>query len=307
MVLEVFVMAKAFRDKWLEAVDRKGSVLCAGLDPADFKMGRGSKGLPEGVFKRDWALAFVSAVAPYCAAVKPNIQYWKDEGDIETLMMASAMATELGLLVIDDSKLADIADTNEAGFFYASRRPVDAVTFSPFAGNIAEAAKQGRANGVGVISMCLMSNPEYELEKKKLVNVLGIEDQYDPQDVMHLRADSGYDGYFVLQYKHLARRADLCGIDGIVIGAPSKKNHITVDELAAARRQVSDRMLVLLPGVGAQGGEADAIWKYFGKDEVIVNVGRDLMFPEGKNDAGSEAHAAKAKQYMEMLNSLRAA
>ncbi|MBU2561048.1 MAG: orotidine 5'-phosphate decarboxylase [Nanoarchaeota archaeon] len=298
----------SFREKWLEAVDKKDSVLCAGLDPADFKMGRGEKGLPEGVNRRDWALGFIRAVAPYCAAVKPNIQYWKDEGDMESLMVVSAIAEECGLLVIDDSKLADIADTNDAGFFYAGRRPVDAVTFSPFAGNIAEAAKQGHDRGVGVISMCLMSNPEYDREKKKLVNVWDCVGQYDENDIIYLRdEETGYDGFFVHQYVHLARQAELCGIDGIVIGAPSSKNHITEEELATARRQVSDRMLVLLPGVGAQGGEAEAIWKYFAKGAVIVNVGRDLMFPGNNNAAGPEEHAARAKHYMERLNELRAA
>ncbi len=42
---------KSFREKWLEAVKEKNSVLCAGLDPAEFGMGRGEKGLPKNVIK----------------------------------------------------------------------------------------------------------------------------------------------------------------------------------------------------------------------------------------------------------------
>ncbi|GAH49542.1 unnamed protein product, partial [marine sediment metagenome] len=66
-----------FRQKWLEAVEKKNSVLCAGLDPAEFNMGRRDKGLPEGVNKYGWAMRYIGAVAPFVAAIKPNLQYWK--------------------------------------------------------------------------------------------------------------------------------------------------------------------------------------------------------------------------------------
>ena len=59
-----------FLDKWLETVDRKNSVLCAGLDPAEFAMGRGSKGLSAGEHKDGWMLRYIGAVAPFVAAIK---------------------------------------------------------------------------------------------------------------------------------------------------------------------------------------------------------------------------------------------
>jgi len=74
-----------FLEKWLEAVNKKNSVLCAGLDPAEFEMERGEKGLPEGIDKKEWSLRYIEAVAPYCAAIKPNIQYWKGGGDLKDL------------------------------------------------------------------------------------------------------------------------------------------------------------------------------------------------------------------------------
>src|SRR3972149_383382 len=159
----------SFRQKWLAAVEKKNSVLCAGLDPADFVMGRGEKGLPEGANKLGWALRYVQAVGPYCAAVKYNTQYWKGEDDARTLAKIGKLAHELGMVVIDDSKLADIGDTNDAGMFYTKERGADAVTYSPFPGNIREAGMQASARDIGLISMCLMSNPEYEAEKNKWV------------------------------------------------------------------------------------------------------------------------------------------
>jgi len=287
-----------FRDKWLEAVEEKNSVLCAGLDPAVYEMGRGPKGLPEGVDKREWSLDYVRKVAPYSAALKPNIQYWKGEGDAEALKEIIKEAHDLGMVVIEDSKLADIGSTNDAGFFYASKRNVDAITFSPFAGNIKEAAEQGHKRGIGVISMVLMSNPDYRREKNKLVNVSEEVEEYFKADIKWLEKNDGITPW-VPQYIQLAHDAKKYGIDGIVIGAPSKKNHITNEEIEAVRRYVGDDMLVLLPGVGHQGGEADVIWKYFDKDNVIVNVGRAMMFPkEGTPET-------TAKYYRDMLNELR--
>ncbi|MCK4522354.1 MAG: orotidine 5'-phosphate decarboxylase [Nanoarchaeota archaeon] len=287
-----------FLEKWLKSVDKKNSVLCAGLDPAEFDMGRGEKGLAGGTNKKYWALRYLESVAPYCAAIKPNLQYWKDRGDMSTLLDISTTAHALGMVVIDDSKLADIGSTNDAGIFYAKSKGTDAVTFSPFAGNIAEAAEQAKNRDIGIICMCLMSNPEYKKEKNKLVPLCEDDHYYN----IDLRTIEGIP--YAKQYIQLAYDANKYGLDGIVIGAPSKKNHIKEEEIQRVRSYVNDDMLVLLPGVGAQGGEADAIWKYFDANKVIVNVGRALMLPNGSKSTPQE-QAQTAKQYQEMLNKLR--
>jgi len=295
-----------FKEKWLEAVERKNSVLCAGLDPADFEMGRGDEGIPEGTNKLTWAEKYMKAVSPFCAAVKPNVQYWKGFNDSQALEYIAACAHDLGMAVIRDDKLADIGETNDAGMFYVAKSGADAVTFSPFAGNMKEAAEQGRKNNLGVIAMCLMSNPDYAKEKNKLVDVRDWAAYFDADDIIEVPG-TDCDGIpHVRQYVHLAWQAREYGIDSIVIGAPSKKNHIKEEEIERARRYAGDEMLVLLPGVGAQGGEANAIWKYFAPENVIVNVGRAMMFPNGSKSTPND-QAAAAKHYMEMLNSLRKA
>ena len=106
----------------------------------------------------------------------------------------------------------------------------------------------------------------------------GEDAKYEPSDVIHVGHD---DEPHVYQYIQLAHDAQAHGLGGVVIGAPSEKNHIEKEEIMKAREYVGDEMLVLLPGVGAQGGEAGSIWQYFGTDKVIVNVGRGLMFPDG--------------------------
>jgi len=298
-------MSKSFRENWLEAVERSGSVLCAGVDPAEYAMGRGEKGLPNGVDKSVWALEYVEAVAPFVAAVKPNLQYWKGEDDTETLLDMEQLAREKGIVTIDDSKLADIGTTNDAGVFYGRQR-ADAITFSPFAGNMEEAVGQARNRNVGLISMVLMSNPEFARQKNMLVPIDSV-NGWREKDVFYMnRVGSKLaEGIpHVRQYVQLAHDAKKFGVDGVVIGAPSEKNHIESFEIETVRHYVGDEMLVLLPGVGAQGGEAGEIWNHFGRDDVIVNVGRGLMFPNGSKSTPEE-QAGKAKEYRDMLNGLR--
>jgi orotidine-5'-phosphate decarboxylase len=296
----------SFRDKWLEAVDKKNSVLCAGLDPADIRMGRGDKGLSEEMVgsggKGFWSGKYLEAIAPFCAAVKPNIQYWKEAGDMMELIFLTNMAHDLGMVVIEDSKLADIGSTNDAGIYHASKKEMDAVTFSPFAGNLEEASKQAHDRELGLVSMCLMSNPDFKKIKNMWADVSDDVEAYGGRDSTYIIRGTP----FVKYYMKLARDAERFGTDGIVIGAPSKKNHLAGSEIAKARSLVGDNMLVLLPGVGAQGGEAGEIWKYFGKDNVIVNVGRSLMLPNGSNSTPEQQMEA-AKHYQEMLNDLRTA
>ncbi|MFP4373128.1 MAG: orotidine 5'-phosphate decarboxylase / HUMPS family protein [Spirochaetaceae bacterium] len=260
-----------FSNAWRETAGRRNSVLCAGLDPPVAELGRGEKGLVAGVDRRRWALEYVGAVAPHCAAIKPNVQYWKGPGDIEIVEEVCAVARELGLLTIEDAKLADIGSTNDAGFFYAARR-ADAVTFAPFAGNVTEAVEQAHGRGLGIIVLCLMSNPEYGREKTKLTP-----------------------GHDEPQYRRIAAEARAAGADAVVVGAPSASNHITEAELSSVRSSIGDDMVVLMPGVGAQGGDAAPVWRVFGENQVIVNAGRALMFPDGSaSTPRRQAEAARA-------------
>ncbi len=290
----------SFKEKWLEAVERKNSVVCAGLDPAEYDM-RKDDVLPEGTNKLGWTLDYIKAVAPFCAAVKPNVQYWKNNLGMQDIETITFVAHENGLVVIDDSKLADIGSTNDAGMYHAQKKNIDAITLACFAGNMQEAAEQLRKRNLGGIHMCLMSNKEYEQQKNKLVPLIS-DDKNNYELVDLVRSAEGH--FYARQYLHLAVNAKRFGLDGIVIGAPSKTNHISEDELKKVRRYFDD--LILLPGIGKQGGEAELIWKYFDPMNVIVNVGRNLMFPKGPNSTPTQ-QAERARYYQEMLNSLRKA
>ena len=308
-------MTQTFGEKWLETVDKRNSVLCAGLDPAEYAMGRGDEGLLEGEDKLAWGLRYVESVSVFCAAVKPNIQYWKGRGDSSKLRIINERAKELGLLWIDDSKLPDIGSTNDAGMFYSKGLEhdekvgigfnADAVTIAPYAGNMEEASRMAKARDLGAITICLMSNPEYQKEKSMLVRLN--QDERDPYNIDHLVSyDSLGTNVFVPRYIQLAHDAEEFGLDGVVIGAPSDKNHIRDQEIKNVRDYLGDDKLVLLTGVGKQGGEAESIWRYFGKNNVIVNVGRALMIPKGSRSTPDD-HIDAAIHFKNRLNDLRKA
>ena len=74
------------------------------------------------------------------------------------------------MIAIDDSKLADIGETNDAGLYHASIEGYDFVTYAPFPANVAQASKQAIDRGIGLITLVLMSNPEHTLRRGILGN-----------------------------------------------------------------------------------------------------------------------------------------
>ncbi len=292
-------MSFDFRELWLGTVDRKNSILCAGVDPPEYLMGRSEKGagLPVGVCKRDWVLPYIEAVAPYVAAVKPNTRYVEDDALMREIGL---LAADKGLIFIQDSKEPDIGETNDAGIFRAALRGAHAVTLSPFAGNMKEAAGQGRDRVIGLITMCLMTNPEYARVKNMWVSVEDDAVAYAPEDIREI------DGVPRTRfYIRQARDASRFGLAGIVLGAPSASNHLTEGEVGKVKRY-SGNVIKLTPGIGAQGGEVTVLAKHFTLNEIIANVGRALMFPRGSYSE-SEDWARTAKEYRDMLNKLRTA
>ena len=292
-----------FREAWLDAVQKKNSILCAGIDPADCIMGRTDKGsgLPAGTKKRDWVLKYIEDVSPYAAAFKPNIRYFGAEEDNSLFIEMGGLAKERGMVYIQDSKEADIGETNDAGIFNAAFRGAHAVTLAPFAGNMEEASKQGKERKIGLITMGLMSSPDYAKVKNMWVNVSEDVKGYDPKEIK-LIDEVPHTRFFIKQVKD----ANRFGLAGIVLGAPSVSNHITEEEVALVQNYLRGDSMLLIPGIGKQGGEVTMLAKYFKFENMIANVGRALMFPDPrKSYSTSEDRISAAKQYQLMLNNLR--
>ncbi|MBI4152904.1 orotidine-5'-phosphate decarboxylase [Candidatus Woesearchaeota archaeon] len=257
-----------FTQKWHQAVQKKNSILCIGLDPAEQRQ-RNDDTIPRGTSKLDWCLNIIDQVAPFAAAVKPNRKYIKDLSR-EDVKKITGRIHQHDMLAIIDSKMTDIGETNDAALFHAQQEGFDAITFAPFGGNMKEAVMQAHARNLGLIALVLMSNPEFEQIKNATINGMKA-------------------------YEFFATQVTECDADGMVIGAPSDKNHITKEEVKRVKA-ITRNKLVLMPGIGAQGGDAEEIIELFG-DNVIANVGRAVIYAQNP--------AEEARKYKEMLRRLR--
>lgn len=164
-----------------------------------------------------------------------------------------------------------------------------------------EAAGQGVDRRIGLITMGLMSSPDYSWVKNMWAPVTDDVSNYDPQDLKEI------DGIVHTRfYMKQVRDAARFGLVGIVLGAPSTANHIKPEEVERVKRYDCGKLIKLVPGIGAQGGEVTTLAKNFDPRELVANVGRALMFPVGQY-SGTDDWIAAAIAYRDKLNELRAA
>lgn len=259
-----------FKQNWLATVKKKNSILCVGLDPVETGQNSNSS-LATSVEKLNWCLDLIEKVAPFAAAIKPNRKYIQDFSREQTQTLTKAIH-DFGMLAIDDGKITDIGATLESAIYHTKTENFDAVTFCPFAGNTKEADALAQKYDLALISLVLMSNPEFQSFKNaRFANDTGFE--YFAKDVAHC--------------SHIA---------GIVVGAPSEANHITTENLDRLHAIAKDK-LILMPGLGAQNGNAKDVINRFGQN-VIANVGRAIF-----NHANPESEALRyQRQLNEILN-----
>ena len=209
------------------------SLLCVGLDPDPAKFPRHVRG-PDAIF--EFCRAIVDATHDLVCAFKPQIAYFaanRAEDKLEALI-AYIKERYPDIPVILDAKRGDMGATSEQ---YArevfERYRADAVTLQPYLGHDAIAPYLAYP-GKGAIILCRTSNASG-----------------DELQALAVRAD----GADVPLYQHVARlvaeRWNTEGECGLVVGATYPK------ELAEVRTIVGD-MPILVPGIGAQGGDLEA-------------------------------------------------
>lgn len=255
----------SFTEQWHKTRERTGSILIAGLDPALSGM-RDKNALPEGSNVRDWCLQYVEAVAPHVAGIKCNPAYYQYPDGLALMEEIVALGKAHGLLTIIDYKVSDIGSTNDSWLYFGRKMGFDAVTGAPYAGNIEELIEQAHERELGVFTMALMSNPEYESE-------------------MLYR-----DGEVPLYETRITRSIE-SGADGIVIGGTFLSSNPHFQKALELTKNTST--LYLVPGLGAQGGTVSA-FSSSGIDmkRCLLNVGRGLMFPNGQRSTKEEQAAA---------------
>lgn len=181
---------------------------------------------------------------PHICAIKMNLQLLIPLG-MDTIKSAVSQAQKLDLPCIADIKLNDIGNTNRDVCSTLWQAGFDAIIVNPIMGPAAlsSLAEEAHDHKKGIISLCHMSSPE---------GAASYESVMDGEP---------------LYMRFLEWGLDAC-VDGVIIGATYP------DIIQKCRRISKDRLVIISPGVGAQGGSAVSALK-MGSDYVIV--GRSLL------------------------------
>jgi orotidine-5'-phosphate decarboxylase len=278
-------MAISFSEKLKQSFAHNNSLLCVGLDPVIDRFPAVVEGASDGRVDAIFAFnkAVIDATSDLVCAYKPNSAFYEAYGaaGIEQLKKTCDYIRDVcpDLPIILDAKRGDIGNTNRgyAQFAY-EYLGVDAITVHPYQGLGALSAFT-EFEGRGIIVLCHTSNPE-SVEFQELVV------QGEPL------------------YMHIARSCAALYRNNpnisIVAGATYP------DEIRHLRSIIGD-MPMLVPGVGAQGGEAAEIVAA-GMDAdhagLIINSSRGILYASRKDDYAQAARAA-AQTVREDINSAR--
>jgi len=227
------------RGTYLERLAQRSAatrtVLCLGIDPDPAGLPEGfAAGLP-GIER--FALLLVEAAAPFAAAVKPNLAFFEAFGSAGLAVLERVRASiPADIPVIADAKRGDIGSTaaRQAVALYDALG-ADAVTVNPYLGSEAVQPLLERLDRYAYV-LCRTSNPG----AGELQDLVVTEDGDAPAEPLWAR---------------VARRAATWGPGdtvGLVVGATAPA------ELAAIRR-LAPGVGFLVPGVGAQGGDVEAV------------------------------------------------
>ena len=262
----------SFTEQLARAERTNRSLLCVGLDPDPAKFPGEMRGDASRIF--DFCSAIVDATRDLVIAFKPQIAYFaanRAEDQLERLI-AHIHATAPDVPVILDAKRGDMGSTAEQ---YArevfDRYRADAVTLSPLLGHDS-IEPYLRYAGKGIILLCRTSNPGGD-------------------DLQDQRLESGEK-----VYERIARLAASAwnegGQIGLVVGA-------TYPAEIARVRELAPTMPLLIPGIGAQGGDAAATvragWRSDGTrttGPVIVSSSRAVLYASSGTDFAQAARQA---------------
>ena len=244
------------------------SLLCVGLDPDPAKFPAQFKNKPNAVF--DFCASIVDATADLVCCFKPQIAYFaaqRAEDQLEALI-AHIHAKHPGTPVILDAKRGDIGSTAEQ---YAveifERYKADAITVNPYMGRDSVDPYLAYPNK-GVILLCRTSNPG-----GSDLQFLDIGTAEQPEKLYERVA------------RLVASEWNSTGQCALVVGATFP------GEIARVREIVGD-MPLLVPGIGAQGGDVEATVRA-GRTNKGQAPGRGLMI----NSSRAILYAGKGEDY----------
>ena len=255
------------------------SLLCVGLDPDPAKFPAHLKGRSDAIF--EFCKNIVDATADLVCAFKPQIAYFashRAEDQLQALI-AHIHAKHPSVPVILDAKRGDIGSTAEQYAIEAFERyQADALTVNPYMGKDSVEPYLAYPDK-GVILLCRTLNP-------------------GGSDLQFL--DVGGKKLYEHVAEIIARDWNTTGQCALVVGATFP------GEIARVREIVGD-MPLLVPGIGAQGGDVEATLtagKTAAGTGLIINNSRAILYA-GKGEDYAEASRQAAQTSRDLINQFR--
>ena len=269
------------------AWEHNNSLLCVGLDPDPAKFPAHLKNRPDAIF--EFCANIVDATADLVCSFKPQIAYFaaqRAEDQLEALI-AHIHTKHPGIPVILDAKRGDIGSTAEQ---YAveifERYRADAITINPYMGRDSVDPYLAYPDK-GVILLCRTSNPG-----GSDLQFLDIGTAEQPEKLYERVA------------RLVASEWNSTGQCALVVGATFP------GEIARVREIVGD-MPLLVPGIGAQGGDIEATVRagYTNKGQaagcgLMINSSRAILYAGRGEDFASAARRV-AQETRDTINRYR--
>ena len=260
-----------FYEKYLKTTKEKHSYFNINLDPA-LPRQRNVGVIPDNFLMAEeknailnFSYHIIEQVSEYCCSIKPNTQYFL--GSSIMLKRIVKKIHDEGMLAILDHKLSDIGSSNDSAIFWISEMGFDAFTFSPFAGNIQNTVRNAHKKNLGIFVLTLMSNPEAE----KLMVKTRID-------------DAPY-------YLHIAKTVKESHADGCVVGLT---NFVKSEYIKNLQKNVGNRVVFLMQGIGPQGGDASKI-RY--ATNPLISLGRTVIYSDNPKKT--------VKKYYDLFKTLK--
>jgi orotidine-5'-phosphate decarboxylase len=273
-----------FLEKHIIASRQQNSLLCVGLDPEVEHFPAEFQAMPVAKAVVQFCHNIIETTAPYVSAYKPNLAFFEVLGSLGMQVFQEVLrAIPAHIPIIVDAKRGDLGNTarNYAKALFEVYG-CDAATVNPYLGYDSVAPFLAYRDK-GTLLLCRTSNPSAR----------------DFQDLLV----QGENHQLLPLYEVVARRLQTwneAGNCGLVVGATYPQELHTI-------RSLCPDMPVLIPGVGAQGGdlESSVAAGVDGQGErAIIAVSRSILYASSGSDYAMAA-AEEARSLRDRINTAR--
>ncbi|MEN3047791.1 MAG: orotidine 5'-phosphate decarboxylase / HUMPS family protein [Candidatus Caldarchaeales archaeon] len=224
-----------------DLVQRKGTSITLSLDPPPERF-RDPKS------RLEFCRKAIEELSAYAVAVKLNENFVRGI-PAEDLRALNELARSRECITVLDCKMNDVEHTISAGVRTVSELGFDGFTFNPVIGNSEHVVREASSRGLWTFALVLPSSPR---AAATYLSTLSTGERL---------------------YERLLNEAVKAGSEGFVVGLGP---HVDGPTLRRVRRRVGDDAVLLIPGLGAQGGELRLAARY-GGERVLFNYGRSVL------------------------------